>query len=501
MLAAAVKLIQNQFFRVFQNYILGSNGAKKSRALSLSFSLKLLVLLATSIYGLNVGARPLDQIVGSPREPSLVCKIFQPPGGDSRGNRFVDPTKRLPFGGLSSLSADLQRVLAEVNRIHPLGYFAHFREDPFHQAVRFGRHFSPQVRGKPIDTSARRSVVVLNPSQHPLFYKNLTGWDGISEIDYLLVANFTHMSDSDIKEFNEYPVNEKGYVSREPNVTFYFAKIPLTKVARLSILREKFMPIAAHGMKQAEFKNDAFIELVGLVPSDLETSLSLFEQNERFINLSDSQKGSFQADPIWKSILIEKPIRLSEVYTSIDAVGDNYDLIKGTQNMYAISFRLVSPLAKITQATLSGGHPIKPFPVNLNSEHSQLAMALFLSGATFHGMSKIYHTLWENCYGYPMYLLERARPYFSRGINVREFVNAQLDKAAFVSGFYPLFAGLGSWLRGFRDYSRPTVELTNPTGENMNYYFEVRPEYRGLTFDELKDLGLRALRPVQRDER
>ena len=85
---------------------------------------------------------------------------------------------------------------------------------------------------------------------------------------------------------------------------------------------------------------------------------------------------------------------------SIEAVtrpNDQYDLIKGTQEHFAIAYRVTSMEARYESMIIRQGHHVEQWRLLLEEEEAEALLEQYVSESSIHQLNYSYHTLLKNC--------------------------------------------------------------------------------------------------------
>ena len=85
---------------------------------------------------------------------------------------------------------------------------------------------------------------------------------------------------------------------------------------------------------------------------------------------------------------------------SIEAVtrdGDSYDLLKGTQEHFAIAYRVTTMEARFESMILRQGHHVEQWRLMLDEEEAEALLSRYVSESAHHQLDYSYHTLFKNC--------------------------------------------------------------------------------------------------------
>jgi hypothetical protein len=77
--------------------------------------------------------------------------------------------------------------------------------------------------------------------------------------------------------------------------------------------------------------------------------------------------------------------------------GPSYDLIKGTQSYYGLSYRITSLDQKIQDVVLGEKNPVDQFALNLSAQKSQDLFTQILKNHSSKEITELYHTVDRNC--------------------------------------------------------------------------------------------------------
>ena len=119
--------------------------------------------------------------------------------------------------------------------------------------------------------------------------------------------------------------------------------------------------------------------------------------------------------------------RIDEVYDltlSVEAVtrpGDQYDLIKGTQENFAVAFRVTSMEARYEDMVLRQDHHVEQWRLQLEPAEQQALLFHYVTESTEHQLDYAYHTLFKNCTTEIIRILDEVVQYNWRE-NIRRFL-------------------------------------------------------------------------------
>lgn len=85
---------------------------------------------------------------------------------------------------------------------------------------------------------------------------------------------------------------------------------------------------------------------------------------------------------------------------SIEAVtrpGDQYDLVKGTQEHFAIAYRVTTMEARFEDMVLRQGHHVEQWRLLLEEDEAEAILSNYVSESAYHQLDYSYHTLLKNC--------------------------------------------------------------------------------------------------------
>ena len=85
---------------------------------------------------------------------------------------------------------------------------------------------------------------------------------------------------------------------------------------------------------------------------------------------------------------------------SIEAVtrpGDSYDLFKGTQEHFAIAYRVTTMEARFEDMVVRQGHHVEQWRLTLEEDEAEALLGRYVSMSAEHQLDYSYHTLFKNC--------------------------------------------------------------------------------------------------------
>lgn len=253
-----------------------------------------------------------------------------------------------------------------------------------------GRH-----KGEPLKTDSSRAIALLNGTELEREFDLKTG--------EMLIANVFH--------------NHENWV----------AKVPADAVESMDFVLARFLPGTGHGMNRYNLKKP--LQLVARIVDD---------------------------GPNTKIERVKTPVLLNEVFFSAEYIvpeggNENYNAIRGLQNLYANADRLVSAQERLANHFVTG-NPQQYWPYNYTSEEANLALKEAVVNSHIIGYSRMYNTAFYNCIRCAIANPARANGYIKRGdsfsrqaLGVLHLVGAQLT-------FIPEFSTENVLIaRGMRD--------------------------------------------------
>ena len=159
---------------------------------------------------------------------------------------------------------------------------------------------------------------------------------------------------------------------------------------------------------------------------------------------------------------------------SIEAVtrpGDQYDLLKGTQEHFAIAYRLTSMEARFEDMVLRQGHHVEQWRLLLEQEEADALLLHYISESAEHQLAHSYHTLFKNCTTEIIEILDGIALY-----SWREHVQRFLVK---VTEIYPNIVRAALIARGLLPLDQSTdIEPLEEDAEFIKGYEERNPQER-----------------------
>ncbi len=255
---------------------------------------------------------------------------------------------------------------------------------------------SGKYKGQAYDTRERRSIRILNETEHEKIY-------GYVEGTYL-IANFFH------------------------NKEFYIARIPKIAVKEVLFQSEPFGGFFAHSLTRFSFDERTPIQLIAKVPS-----------------------------LTFSPVPLEKPILLNDMIVSAEAMAPHgvepFQVVAGFLGHVGIVVRVMSITGRGVSRFTIGNNPSRLYPIDYEHRERQTALTHALELSNEIGMKRMYNTIYCNCNILSMRILKSAR-YWHDGTrsSVQNMMNWFIliaDKFMIVSKIYPPLAVFGLYWRRF----------------------------------------------------
>ena len=159
---------------------------------------------------------------------------------------------------------------------------------------------------------------------------------------------------------------------------------------------------------------------------------------------------------------------------SIEAVtrpGDQYDLLKGTQEHFAVAYRVTSMEARFEDMVLRQGHHVEQWRLLLEQDEADMLLLHYIAESAEHQLEHSYHTLFKNCTTEIIEILDGVAIY-----SWRERVQRFLVK---VTEIYPNIVRAALIARGLLPLDQSTdIEPLEEDTEFIKGYEERNPQER-----------------------